>query len=382
MSDINYWDFKSFLLYMLVLLFGLLVCKVSSKKRQDGTYSTSLFSLIIAFVPFFLVVILRDINRGNDSYAYFLTFQNLGYDSANEVFSLVSLFSREPLYTLAELFLSKVISGYNDTLQRVLYFSMQTVWWMFFVILALKEECKNNGTVIAFATVFIIFFAQSFNIIRNTIAMGMLLYAFTQLAQGKGKKYLIINALTVGVHYTAIIGFLAYFYIRNYKHDKVIKGLIIFFLFLVIIYLQDFLTLFFAGQESRYEELATGSVAFGIGNIAKRLPLLFVVFIFRRQLIAINNHNKLYIDLLWLDLFVSQLCYVNPMFNRITLYFGMIQIFIFPSLYILLEKKIQKTGASFVAVCFFSFMIYYTFNYYIYTNPYNFMPYYSPFFKL
>ena len=64
-------------------------------------------------------------------------------------------------------------------------------------------------------------------IIVKCLIIGLVLY---YNAQGKGKKYLIINALTVGVHYTAIIGFLAYFYTRNYKHDKVIKGLIIFFL--------------------------------------------------------------------------------------------------------------------------------------------------------
>ena len=82
------------------------------------------------------------------------------------------------------------------------------------------------------------------------------------------------------------------------------------------------------------------------------------------------------------DLLISQSSYVNPMFNRIALYFSAIKIFIIPSFYIILKQSLGKSTAKVVFFLFLLIWLYFAFNEYVDSNPYHFMPYYSPYFEL
>lgn len=382
-SGLNAWDFPTLILYMVVLAIGAFFCSYSVSYKRGVRYNY--LSLVLMFIPWLLVLILRDESRGNDTNVYLTAFFNQSLSNAGEAFSYNLLIQGEPLYYLVTFILSLFVGGFSVEAQRMSLFFLQSFLWMFFVALALKEEAERigrKGLVIAFITIFLIFFAQSFNIIRNTISMAIMLYAIVLLAKGKTKRYIVFNIIAVGFHYTAIIGFLMYFFVKESKYGFAYKmGIVLFLLFFFVLG-NEWLNILFAGMDSRYEGLGQNAESFGLGNFAKRLPLLTLVVLFRKQLIAINNRNKTYILLIWLDFLTCSICYINPMFNRVTLYFDMMKIFIYPSLYIMLYQRTGKEFANTIALIVAIYLIWSNFDYYIYGNPYAIMPYFSPYFKL
>lgn len=370
----NYWSVGTTLFYLAIMLWGMLFSNISSMKRSTNKGN---LSLMLAFLPMFLTLILRDISRGNDSVVYFDMFNNLQISSLGDAFSAYYFLSREPLYGLSELFLTLFTSSLNEGTLLVLYFAMQTILWSSFMFLALREEKSRIGLALPFAVMFGVCFPLSFNIIRNLIAVSIMLYAYTQLAQEKEKNFFILNIIAIGFHYTAVFCLLSYFVI--YSKNKFLKygailGTIIFILFGASI-----LTNIFGGLDSRYSEMGANAESFGFGLLAKRFPFLMLVLVFRKRLIAINPHNKLYINLLLFDLLISQASYVNPMFNRIALYFSAIKIFIIPSFYILLKQRIGVAAAKVLFFIILLIWLYFAFNEYVVTNPYFFMPYFSPY---
>lgn len=373
----NYWSVSTTLFYLSIMLWGMLFSNISSIKKSKHKGN---LSLILAFLPMFVALILRDISRGNDSVVYFDMFNNLQISSMGDAFSAYYLLSREPLYGLSEFILTLFTSSLKEDTLLVVYFAMQTILWSSFMFLALREEKSRIGLAIPFAVMFGVCFPLSFNIIRNLIAVSIMLYAYTQLAQENEKKFFILNAIAIGFHYTAIFCLLSYFVI--YSKNRLIKygalsGTVIFILFGASI-----LTNIFSGLDSRYSEMGANAESFGFGLLAKRLPFLMLVLLFRKRLVAINPHNKLYINLLLFDLLISQASYVNPMFNRIALYFSAIKIFIIPSFYILLKQRIGVNAAKVLFFIILLMWIYFAFNEYVVSNPYCFMPYFSPYFSI
>ena len=381
-STYNAWDFNSYILYMAILAIGMFFCRLSLQKSKGVLVINYKFFLSI-FIPWLIILVLRDISRGNDSEVYFDLYKTLRFDSFKDAFNYEVLIQGEPFYKISNYILSLFVGDTSDAFQLASLFFLQSVLWMSFILLAFKAEIKRIGSLglaIAFATTFVLLFAQSFNIIRNTIAMAIMFFAFTQLADGERKKYILLNLLALGFHYTAVIGFVIYFFVIDSKLQLLYRFLIILFLLVFFVYGSEMLNMLFLGMESRYSSMGTSSVEFGVGNIAKRIPFLFFVWWLKNDLIKENSHNKLYIDLIWLDMLTCSICYVNPMFNRITLYFAMAQIFLMPSLYSIMAKKTTKAAASVTFILLYFFWILHQFYAFTYGMPYQFMPYMSPYF--
>ena len=378
----NYWDFDSFLLYLGVLLLGLIVGNFSCRKNlcKDGGYLIKPFGVLLMFLPFFLILVFRDISRGNDTFDYFQAFQYLHLDSAQDAFSYDSLIQREPLFNVISLVLSNLTSGLSSDIQLLCFNAMTASLWMLFVWKALVEEGKIIGILCPFTIVFILLFPFSFNILRNLIAMSIMLYAFTFLAKKEYKKYWIFSLIALGFHYTAVISIPIYVFARDYgksiRTAFTIRFLLVLFLMLFLWRGSLLLDMLFGGVDSRYSGLGKNEESFGIGLLVLKIPLITVLTIFRKDLLKINPHNETYILLMWLGLFVSQICYVNPMFNRITLYFDIVKIFLIPSIFVLLKQKIGNSANIIIWIYLFIWLII-SFNYYIHINPYHFMPYIS-----
>ena len=215
----------------------------------------------------------------------------------DSLFNYEVLIQGEPFYNISNYILSLFVGDTSDAFQLACLFLLQSVLWMSFILLAFKAEIKKIGSLglaIAFATTFVLLFALSFNIIRNTIAISIMLFAFTQLAEGKRKKYILLNLLALGFHYTAVIGIIIYFFVIDSKLQLLYRFLIVLFLLVFFVYGNEMLNMLFLGMESRYSTMGTNSVEFGVGNIAKRIPLLFFVWWFKKDLIKENSHNHLY----------------------------------------------------------------------------------------
>ena len=147
----NYWSLSTTLFYLIIMLWGMLFGYISSIRKSKRESS---FYLMCAFIPMFLTLILRDISRGNDSDVYFEMFKNLQISSIGDAFSAYYLLSREPLYGLSEFLLSLCTTSLKEDTLLVVYFLMQTILWMSFMFLAIREEKSHIGLAIPFAVMF------------------------------------------------------------------------------------------------------------------------------------------------------------------------------------------------------------------------------------
>lgn len=381
---IIYWDFSSFLLYLVVLLLGMFFAKTNQK--FDGfSYDIKWRGLIYMFAPMFLVLVLRESTRGTDLPRYFYLFQELSLQSAFDAFGFSNIISREPLFNVAQVLLSRFTKGMSDEYMLLSFLIMVTVPWMYFACKSLKEECKFIKLNWAFAVLFVLFFIPAFNLLRNVIAVFIVLYAYTQLAKGDNKRFWIYCLIAMCVHYTAVVCAFSYFFVKEGSNTTsvLIRRLAIAIVMFAFVFVgKNIIIEVFGDLDSKYADLATREQSFALGQTLIRFPLLVAVFWYKNELIEVNPHNKLFILLLLFDLLVGQLNYIDQQFTRCALYFNALQIFIYPSFYEIICRRAGKITASAVAVCFIAGWFAYRLSYYLYDNPYYFMPYISNFFHL
>ena len=378
----NYWDMPSFAMYLSLFLATMVVVEISSdngfirikkRKKNEG-------ALITVAIIWLLVLTLRDSSRGTDLVRYLRTYESLNATSVSEIFR--QAMTAEPLYNVYVWLLKSVSSGLSKVQSTALYLFGVAVPWVIFSFMALKNESKNNGSTIAIAVIMIQFFFRSFSMLRQSIALAIMLYAFSEYAKGKKLKYWFLLLVSVGVHYTAIIGIPAYFY-TDAKQGKssillkrtiVIIGMAVFFFFGA-----EILNSVFGSFDGKYAQLGSRVSSFGIGQLVNRLPFVALLVYYRKDLIAQNSHNKVYIDLMIFDVFVGQLNYVNPLFNRLSLYISALMVFLVPSLYICISKRVGKPAGRLLFFIILVVWFVLRVNYYTYENPYGIMPYISIF---
>lgn len=379
MEYINFWSWSTYFFYLLILILSIIFLlhyrfsfsniQFSNSKSQKGLFFVGILWLI--------VLTLRDSSRGVDVVRYFRIYSKTNYNAIKDVF--VQFLSREPLDGMIEFILKQLNVNVNERIGSMVYLGVFAMLWIIFVLLAIKEESKTNGIIVATAIAYSMFFFRGFSMLRQSISMAIMLYAFTQLAKGEKKKYWILQLISIGFHYSAIICIAAYFFWptskKNNIKDVIFRILIIGLIFLLMMYGSRFFSVLFSGTNSKYELLSQRSSKFGVGQLLMRLPMLILVLFNREKLIKQNEHNRGYISLLILDVIVAQLNYVSPSFSRASLYFSNLYIFIIPSFISCIKLKYGKHFEILVSVILIFLFLTYKIYYFVYTNPYYIMPY-------
>ena len=381
---LNEWSYESFAIYVSVMVLCAIISKLSCKnvRNETGVEERRVVSwrLFCAFIPMLIILSIRDISRGGDLQRYFYKFVYTPVESIKSILLLSS--GGEPGFKLYEFFIGKISGAFNGNLKNVLilYCFSMAIAWIYFIYKAIKEESEHNGVAIAICAAFIQLFFASFSMLRQSIAIGIMAYAFTQLAKGKKKNYWLLLILAISFHYTAIIGVAAYFFTETSMHNPrkgiALKLFVFVLMALFFVFGSEILDSLF-GDTEKYSTLGMRRRAFGLGQLAMHLPVVLILLYFKKDLIKHNPNNKLYVDLTIFDLFVSQLNYVNPSFNRLDNYFYILCIFWLPSLYVVLKEKIGKSITNLIVVIGLTIWLILKIRFYIYTTPYYIMPYFT-----
>lgn len=379
---INMWDTSSFILYLSILFCTIFFSSINSEDSYlilSANYKRSYKrAFFVVFIIWITILSFRDLQCGTDLGRYIEKYDRLHINSISEW--LKQSLSTEPLFTGY----TATIKALSSTLSRdqsiIIYLFSVAAIWIILSFKAIANESEKNGITTALAVLMIQMFFRSFSMIRQCIALGIMFLAFSEYARGRKKIYWILLCVALGFHYSAIIGIPAYFFVTVNGSNKtiilkriaVIMCMILFFLFGA-----EILDSVFGSSEDKYALLGKRSSSIGLGQLAKRLPFIFVLLYFKQSLIEQNEHNKVYIDLMIFDVFVGQLNYVNPSFNRMSLYFDLITVFLVPSLAICLSQKIGKSSSRIffliIIIGWYISKVYY----YTYDNPYGIMPYVS-----
>jgi len=192
------------ILYLFVLLFSLIygISDYSKNGRNSKTY------IFIMFMFLFFISALRNNNIGTDTVSYINTFILI-----NSELNFASMFelNMEPLFTL----LNRFTYILNNSPQTILFI---TSFIINLLILTVIHKRSKLPWLSIFLYISLYSYYQSFNGIRQYIAIAIIFYFYRFIEEKKPFKFLVGVMVASGFHLTALL-FLPCYILNNKKFN-------------------------------------------------------------------------------------------------------------------------------------------------------------------
>ncbi|OBY11667.1 EpsG family protein [Clostridium paraputrificum] len=351
-----------FELFVLVFTFliPLLFCKNKPIKKAG---------FIIAFIYMFVISALRGDFTADHSNYLFGFIANSKKTLADIIFGIQTHSSFQKGFDIFEWMISRI----TDDPQMLI------VVTSFIILYAYYRIGKNLNDKYIFLLMFICYgpLFQSYNTLRQMLAIAVWTYAYETIFEGKFKEYVIITLIASSIHVSMIIMIPLYFVFRlNFSFKTIAIELAVTILstlfFDKLFYLFD--SLLFSGKYATYESVYYSK---GTTLVEPFVILMFIILLFIKQnessnmygkgkdrpLICLNEHNSILVNgsFLWLLVHVLALKFY---------YLGRLKfaLFIFPTVAVteLLCKIFGLNNRIILKICVILALI---LKYYIY-SPY------------
>ena len=320
------------------------VCSISN----ENAAAENLLKLL-CMIPMFLISALR-FNVGSDFLGvYWNGFQRVqaGINTDNFEIGFQSLIK---------------LLGKISTSPQILIF-VTSFLFIFFTWNAIFDQ--SNDIVFSLLILFISrYYFISLNVIRQLVAMAIILYALKYLKEGKNTKYIIFNLIAFTMHRSALIC-LIFLFVPKIDLTKT-KYLLMFLGALILVYglnhigvIRNQITLLLVNS-SKYstyvQEYNSGGYYAGRSFILYQTILNFLVYIMEwyasRENITDDITYKIYLNIQALTLMVCMIFNAVPLIERIYWYFGFIQILSIPYTIKMYSRQLPRLVWSFIIVLF------------------------------
>ena len=331
-----------YLLYFTFIIFASLVLRQNTRHQMLKSKGNVTYLFWCVFLMF-LMIGLRDINTGVDTRSYINNFRT---------YTLLNLMnSKEPLYVLWVCAIKNITDSY-----KVFLCSMAVVYCLAIYKVMRKYLRHSSEILISFIVLFIFqIYAFSVAAMRQTFALGFVMFAFLEADKGKWKRFLLWIILGAGFHNSAILG-LVLFPLRNLNLGK--YGILIAFaLFgLSLVLPRDFMMQIqqYIGFESDLRYFKYGSSYESelslSGFIMQMIPLILIYI--RRDHIQLEKHTKnLFLNCAYIGAGLQSMVVVVAEFYRVSFYFAIFDIVLIPLAFSTLPKNISGIAkAAFVLI--------------------------------
>ncbi|MDT2827203.1 EpsG family protein [Enterococcus viikkiensis] len=230
---------------------------------------------------------------------------------------------------------------------------------------ALKKLSPENITISYFVYL-TMYFTQSMNIIRQSLAVAIIFYGYYYLIQRDLKKYLVICIIATSFHMSALIAFPLFFFLD--ENNNIRKKLFIVFSFFLIFAVLNYekFFLFIGGINSfgfdRYTEYASYSGSIDTNNkiFFMNLFIFLIVFIFRKKMFK-NDKLYFFYYLMIVGLIFGISGFFSPYLKRLSLYSEIVYIVVLPMLTDMFEgvnEKILLKYLLFISCVMYFFIAY------------------------
>ncbi len=299
-----------------------------------------------------------------------ITIASIRYNVGTDYNTYVSLYNKYSLLDLKNIFLAKEVEVFFVLVCKIAY-ALGNAQIMFFIYSILTvgimfRICWENRDKISVSLMWFLylfmFFGASMNIVRQSLAMVVVVYAYKYIDNRNFYKFIIFALLAICIHKTAIIIVPLYFILdfnKNRINNKIIGNflriLIVIISFVFIINIEKII-LFLGNFESFNKYITYINYSKDINNFSFILKLIVFVFItiFIKPMIKYDSKNKMYYYLLILDLILSLLGYKSPYLKRISYYFSIVEIFLLAGIPKILKIKKQK---QIITICIIFYAI-------------------------
>ena len=344
------------MIYLSVFIASVMLAYFATKlSSQKNKVAIQILSLLAILLPALLAG-LRASDIGTDVEYYIIN----NFEVARHVSSfknyLPLIYAKEPLYLAIVYIIAKVFGN----IQVLLFtFSFLTI---LFVYLSVWKWKKNLSVPLFLLIYYFLYYNDSLNIIRQHLAMAIILYGITNLLEGKYRKYLIYIFIASLIHTAALVGIIfiiCHWYVigsknrTKRKYKKIKEFMVLFAAGISVCGIRIWITLIvnIGLLDSRY--LYYFEKASVSNNLTDTLLYFFeVIFLlcFSKQFNKyIEGYNYLEINA-YLNLIVLQLARIMNYGHRLSLYFGIINLLLITQLPKITKNKKNRLLYSFFIV--------------------------------
>lgn len=359
------------LLSTIILLIALFdshtMCLEKYKIALASRFEISLKTIVqfIILMLMFLLAMLRDANIGTDYKNYIRLLTTLRWVDWKELIT----YSQTSGLEIGFVFFSKIVLFFSDQISFVFGF-----WYC--LLFLLLNRFINQFSTRAMSSLYIFLtlsmYNQSFNILRQYIALALFLYAFEFLVKGKILKYILLVVLAGSIHISVFITFVFITIWRfSNKMTKFLSLTLVFSSLVLSIIGKPLINMLVS--MTTYSNYLHKEVASEVGvGLLINILIFAVLLFFYDSMSAKDTNNKYFLFAsamsLSLNLFISDLA----MIGRLMIFF---KIFYIISVVRIIENfKINR--ALFETCIYLLFFIYYSYSVSgtcFETSPYIFM---------
>ncbi len=270
-----------------------------------------------------------------------------------------------------------VVTKLTRKLQAVLLvIQALTVFPLYSGLKAFKKYNESFSTWLGMMTYYLFFYNTTLNVMRQWIAIAVLVFATKYLFSNQHKKYYAFVVVASLFHTSALLGVLVgliYYYLYNYKktrwsvnlngkkvHNRSLRTFLIVFLAVMALFTitawRSVLEILGLGRYGTY--IGEGLI-FSINQIILRAPL-FIVYLFRKRTLRSNAYYSLFIVLFFIDVVLSQLVYSSTYAYRIAMYFAGYNVFLYPITFCEKNKRAGVLMLGAFLLVYWMYMVVYT----------------------
>lgn len=289
----------------IILLIWLLVS--ATLKKNKVIY-------VLSYLFLLLLGGMRGLDVGTDTKNYLELFEIL-HDDAGTLYVMSFV---EPFWVL----LNKLVICIYDDYQLVIFLGVFLSITPIFI--RAWKSCEFPYATILFY-VLLYYYFNSYNIVRQTIALAIIFYSYPFWERNQSKKAIIFTLLAMMFHYTAILAF----FIPLVRKIKMQVGFVVFTL--PITYLLGALLLPrlipylpIVGKYAAYIEISSANL-----SVTRLLLNVFFLLLF---LLAKGRAKDIYFKMFFVGIVLYNLLTFSPALGRCALYFMMAQLIIYSNL--------------------------------------------------
>lgn len=334
--------------------------------------------LFCMFIPMFLLSAMRGISVGGDLEYYIPYFERSC--NAKSLEETLSVSGHEPGYLLLSKFIGIIIPDNR-------FFLIVTSFISLIGPFVFIYRCSPSPIISILMYYSMGFYTNTFNNIRQSIALSLVFIAYTYLLANKKKLFFIFSILASSIHFSALVSLLFYPLIKRKIGCKkqmylLTAGFVLFVLFgsSFLLYFINFINLYYMKYDDNNMMISSDSAGWGMLflYLLIYIYMLFLYFVERKRMsFEIKNNCKLILLFQLFAVLIQMYSTLFPSMLRVTSYYFIPIIISLPYLHSVLYDKTIKLSVTIVSIvlCIMFFSFNYSYSPTTGSNPQGVVPY-------
>lgn len=256
------------------------------------------------------------------------------------------------------------------------------------IYVALSLDRKKAPVWPGMLVYYLLYFNSTLNMMRQWMAMGVLLLAYQLLLRKKYGGCMLLFCVAFLFHYSSLI-FLpivaVWWFLRQFQKRTLVQGsvilstrmLMVFLIFafgvLVLLNLKLILQLVVSLGLDRFTNYLQGeALSLMLSQLILRLPVLCITLLSWKRLRKATPEAHFLLAMLLLDVLAAQIVSIAKYALRISYFFASFSVLLVPYLFKYQKTRFEKTAAM---LSLSGFFVLYWFYFYIYTGAHETYPY-------